>query len=451
MLTFLLTLLGIIVTILLVVGVHESGHFIVARLMGVKVLRFSIGFGKTLRRWHDKKGTEYVLAAIPLGGYIKMLDETEGNVSPEELHLAYNRQPVYKRIPIIIAGPLFNLIFAFILYWILFVAGFTTVAPVIGNITPHSIAASAGLKPQQEIIGIDQHPAHTWMSITIHLISRAGETGILQIDTKNIHSGVQQKYFLNITHWQLDALKPDPFSSLGIVPYEPVIPAIIGKIDPDSQAAHSPLQINDKIIALNHKPINQWIDFITLVAEHPDETFPITIMRQGKTIFTELTIGSKRNLFFHRYGFLGVSPQFEWPANFLRQNKYGVIDAIPEAWQQVKNFTYLNFLSIGKMLTGKLSVQSVGGPITIFTVAGSAFSQGPLTFLSFLAFLSISIGIINLLPIPGLDGGHLLFQLIEIVLRRPVSQRVQMLFFRLGMILLLLIFAQAFMNDVMRF
>ena len=259
MLNIIISIIGVLITILLVVGVHELGHFLVAKWSGVKVLRFSIGFGKTLFSWHDKSGTEYVLAAIPLGGYVKMLDEEEDSVSDNEKHLAFNQQPIYKKIAIIAAGPLSNLVFAFLIYWVLFTVGFTSVAPVIGKIIPHSVAEQAGMQPQEEIIRLDNTDTNSWMSIIVNLLSRAGETTTLTMDARKLGTDITHTYNLNLANWQMDKLRPDPLASIGIVTYEPTIPNIIGKILPDSPAEKSGLQKGDQIIAVSNKPITDWL------------------------------------------------------------------------------------------------------------------------------------------------------------------------------------------------
>ncbi len=366
LLTILISLLGIIITLLLIIGFHEYGHFIAARLLGIKILRFSIGFGKPLWRRYDKKGTEYVIAAIPLGGYVKMLDSTEENIGQEDLPLAFNHQPFYKKFLVVIAGPLANLILAIVLYWLLFMMGFTSIAPVVGKVTPHSIAANAGFKPYDEILSVDHKPTSNWMRVLVRILSRTGDTDTMQITVKSLNNQTKQTYQLNLAEWHMDNLKPDPLTSLGLQPYAP------------------------------------------------------------------------------------LSPESQWPKNFLRHNQYGPIDALFQAWQHTYDFLYLNFNIIGKLITGKISLQSLGGPLSIFESAGAALNHGMVSFLSFLAFLSISVGIINVFPIPGLDGGHLLFQIIEAIWRRPIPPRVVALSYRLGLIVLVLLIFQAMVNDVLR-
>ncbi|MCD6038654.1 MAG: rseP [Gammaproteobacteria bacterium] len=450
LLAMLISILSIFLTIFFIVGIHECGHFFIARLAGIKVLRFSLGFGKALFRWQDKKGTEFVLATIPLGGYVKMLDENEEKVTRHEYHLAFNRQPLYKKIAVVIAGPAANFIFAFILYWLLFVIGFTTPIPLIGKIIPHSLAENAGLKPGDEIQSINNKTTLDWNAVVIRLMTYLGEKKQIAIHTQSLNSRIIQRHTLDLRYWQINNLKPNPLDSLGIEPYRPPIPLVIGILLPHSPAYESRLQVNDIILAIGQKRIKNWEELVALIAAHPEETLVFKIKRQEKILFLPITIGYKRNYLFQKQGFLGLAPQFKWPDELLRKNKFSPFAALVQAKQQLTIFTSLNFSLLGKMLTGKVSLQGLGGPITVFESAGTALNNGILPFISFLAFFSIAIGVINVLPIPGLDGGHLLFYLIESITRRPLSMRVQTLLFRLGIIVLLLLITQAVVNDFMR-
>jgi len=357
MLSILLSIFGIIFTIFFIIGIHEFCHFLAARSLGVKVLRFSIGFGKTIFRWHDKKGTEYVVGILPLGGYVSMVDESEGKVNKEDLPFAYNRQPFYKKFIIVLAGPLSNLVAAFVLYWLIFIIGFTSVLPVIGEVTPHSIAYEAGMKPNQQILKIDGHPIATWLSVMMRLFEHVGDKDVLTIETKNLQTQKIQTYTLELSNWHMSSLKPDPFSSLGILP--------------------------------GGKPLLQHI-------------------------------------------------------------KYNVVTALPVAWREVSDFVWFNMVAFGKLIVGKISLQSMGGPISIFQGAGVAINNGVVPFLSFLAFINIAIGVINLIPIPGLDGGHILLQSIEAIRGRPIPLGVQFFLYRAGFVLLLIVIIQAVANDILR-
>lgn len=447
----LISIAGILLTILFVIGTHEFAHFMMARRVGVKVLRFSIGFGKTLLRWHDKSGTEYVFALIPLGGYVRMLDENEEPVPEIEQPYAYNRQPFYKKFLIVLAGPAMNLLCALILYWVIFVTGFVTIKPIIGTITPNSIASMAGLKPQTEIISIDHKPTQTWTSVLFRLLAHAGNTDQINIETRDLRTQQSSLHLLNAKDWQLNGLTPDPFLSLGFKPYEPTIPLIIGVIKPDSPASLSALKIGDKLIAIDGTKVKDWEYIITTVMNHPDKTLTFKVERNRKTLLIPVNVGAQRSLLFKKTGYLGIAPQLkELPADMLHQIKYSPLAAIPYAWQEMWDLTYFNFLVFGKMITGKLSLQSLGGPITIFESAGTALNYGFLSFISFLAFLSVAIGVINLLPIPGLDGGHLALQIIEAVIRRPIPEKALIFMYKMGFLFLMMVFAIAFWNDIQR-
>lgn len=454
MLEILIAIVGIFLTIFFVVGVHEFGHFFVARLLGVKVLRFSIGFGKAFYRFHDKKGTEYVFAPIPLGGYVKMLDEGEGTVATTDLPFAYNRQPAYKKLAIVLAGPFFNILFAFVIYWSLYIIGFNTIIPVIGKVTPQSIAAQAGLLPGQEIIAVNDKTTASWMSVIISFLSHAGDRDILSLTTKNLDSLQTQNFKLDLSKWKMNDLKPDPLESLGIAPYEPEMPAIVGKVEsPYSNGTRDQLIKGDQIVAVNNKPIKNWIELTEIIEKNPDTQLLMTVKRNPgeKTLQLNVKTHSTRNLLFKKRGLLGISAEFQWPKKYLRHNQYGPIDALLHAQREVNNLLYLNIFSVGKILTGKISFSSLGGPITIFESASAALNNGFISFVSFLAFLSIAIGFINILPIPGLDGGHILFQTLELVTQRSVPLRYQYFLYRLGFIFLLILITQALVNDILRF
>jgi regulator of sigma E protease len=447
---FIISLFGILITIFFVIGTHEFAHFIVARSLGVKVLRFSIGFGKTLWRWRDASGTEYVIALIPLGGYVQMLDESEGSVPQDQLDLAYNRQPFYKKFLIVIAGPLTNIACALVLYWLIFLIGFTTIKPLIGEVKPNSIAATAGLTGNQEIIKVDEISTVSWADFTLRLIAHLGNQDHATITVLNSANNQIKTHTLDLTDWHLDALTPDPLTSIGITPYTPFVPLIIGKIAKNSPATATNLRINDKIIAINQKTITRWEDVITTIFEHPDQLVTFTVERNGKKIQVPVQIGYQRNLFLQKSGYLGIGPDVKLPPKLLRHIQYGPLEAIPHAWQQSYDFTYFNFLLVAKLVTGKLSLQSLGGPITIFDTAGDALNFGLVTFLGFLAFLSISIGVINLLPIPGLDGGHLFMQTIEFIIRRPIPEKITAVLYKLGFTLVLFVLVIALVNDLLR-
>lgn len=441
------SVIGIILTIFFVVGTHEYAHFLTARFLGIKVLRFSIGFGKTLLKWKDRE-TEYVIALVPLGGYVKMLDENEEPVAPSELHRAFNRQPFYKKFLVVLAGPLTNIVCAIFLYWIIFIIGFPTLKPIIGQVTPNSIAAKAGLMPQQQIIAVDDKIINGWPNTVFRLLVHVGNHDVVKLTVKNAQQQISS-HQLNLAKWEIGELNPDPLKSLGITPYEPKIPLIIGEIKPQSPALEM-LRVGDKIIAMDNKPITNWQTLVEGITLRPNQILTLTVLRNNKPLNVSLTIGSKRHIFTKPTGYLGISPKIIIPKNLLQEVRYSPVKALQQAAQEAFDLTYFNLILFGKMLTGKLSLQSLGGPITIFEVAGSALDYGILPFLGFLAFLSISIGIINLLPIPGLDGGHLVIYFFEFVLQRPIPINFLNLLFRLGFIFIFVILIQALVNDFLR-
>lgn len=449
MLHLFLSIVGILLTIFFVIGTHEYAHFLAARLLKVKVLRFSIGFGKSLARWRDKQGTEYVFALIPLGGYVKMLDEREGEVAPEERRYAFNRQSFLKKFIIVLAGPVMNIFCALMLYWLIFVIGFNTVRPIIGQVTPHSIAAKSGLSADQEIVAIDGDETHTWTGIMFRMIAHLGNQDHMSVTTVDKQQQ-RHTYTLNLAHWTMDALTPDPLSSLGITPFTPEIPLVIGVIAPNSPALLSALKVGDKILSIQDQPIKTWEEVIQLISTHPGQSLSFRIERQGVPQTILVSLGTKTSWFGQKTGYLGISPYFQWPAQLIHKIQYDPVTALPHAWHEMIDLTYFNLLLFGKIITGKLSLQSLGGPITIFESAGDALNSGILAFVSFLAFLSISIGVINLLPIPGLDGGHLFIFLLEAVIRRPLPEQVVFNMYRAGFLLLIFVLMQAMINDLLR-
>lgn len=447
---YVISFIGIILTILFVVGTHEYAHFITARLVGVKVLRFSIGFGKVIWSYTDKKGTEYALAPIPLGGYVKMLDENEGAVPDSEKHLAYNRQPYYKKFLIVLAGPLCNLFCALLIYWGLFLYGVTTIKPIIGKVESKSIAATAGLKTGMQITHVDNRRTQTWGRILFQLLYHAGNQDTLNIQTVNTKNDKIGIYQLDLTTWEMDNLKPNPLKSLGISIFEPRIPTYIGGFTDGSPAKTAGFETGDRLIKINNKPVNNWYQIAKFIYENPGEKATFTVLRNKKYVKIPMTINSDKHWFGDDTGFIGITPDFKWPDKYIQTIKYSPLVALQEAYYETYEFTVLNLVLLGKMITGKLSFQGLGGPITIFQTAGTALNSGLFSFLNFLAFLSIAIGVINFLPIPGLDGGHMLIQTIEAITRRPLPEIVIEWLYKFGLILIVLVFFQALLNDLLR-
>jgi regulator of sigma E protease len=449
MLTIIISLIGVFLTVCLLIGLHEFGHFIAAKMLHVKVLRFSIGFGKPLFHWRDRSGTEYVVTFFPLGGYVKLLDEIEGPVLPAEKHLAFNRQPFLKRASIICAGPLCNFVFAFLAYWIVFVVGMVTFIPYIEDVNPESIADRAGLVRGQEIVSIDHKRTHDWIDVTIAVFSRIGDQDMMTMTTRDQEKHIIETHTLVLKDWKLDDLVPDPIYSLGIIPLQPKAPAIIDKFLENS-LAQSVLKIHDQVLEINHHSVNDWMSMVETIEQYPNQVVLMTIKRSDKVLQKKVKVGDKRNWFGKKKGFLGVESLWQAPDQLVNQNKYSPLKALVRAYHEVVQFFTLNFLIIWKLIVGDISIQSIAGPLSILASAGMALNLGFIIFLDFLGFISASLAAINILPLPGLDGGYFVYALIELITKRPIPLRVQLLLYRLGMIVIVLILFQGLMNDLLR-
>ncbi|MGH8330462.1 MAG: RIP metalloprotease RseP, partial [Pseudomonas sp.] len=418
-------IVGTLVALGVLVTFHEFGHFWVARRCGVKVLRFSVGFGMPLLRWHDKKGTEFVVAAIPLGGYVKMLDEREGEVPADQLDQSFNRKSVRQRIAIVSAGPIANFLLAMIFFWVLAMLGSEQVRPVIGAVESGSIAAKAGLSAGQEIIAIDGEPTSGWAEVNLQLVRRLGESGSLQLLVRDQGSTVDSPRELMLDKWLKGADEPDPIRSLGLRPWRPALPPVLAELDPKGPAQAAGLKTGDRLLALDGKSLDDWQQVVDTVRMHPDTKIMLRVERDGAQIDVPVTLAARGEKKAPN-GYLGAGVKaVDWPPEMIREVSYGPVAAIGEGARRTWTMSVLTLDSLKKMLFGELSVKNLSGPITIAKVAGASAQSGVADFLNFLAYLSISLGVLNLLPIPVLDGGHLLFYLIEWVRGRPLSDRVQ--------------------------
>ncbi|SIS45847.1 sigma E protease regulator RseP [Neptunomonas antarctica] len=445
------TLLATIVTLGILVTIHEWGHFWVARRCGVQVLRFSIGFGKSLWLRKGKDGTEYSVAAIPLGGYVKMLDEREGPV-PEHLRSqAFNNKPVMQRIAIVAAGPAVNLIFAVFAYWLMFVVGVSTVVPVVGSVVPGSVIAQAGVPEGVELVEIDGHRVRSWEEVNLRFASRIGESGALTLAAISSASAMPTYYDVVLKDWNVDLESESPLFAMGIQPYRPEVKPVLGQIIPGGAAEQAGLKVGDIVVEVNAEPIDNWQALVKIIQQSPDQELEFLIKR-GTDVRNLRVLPASRQLDSGEIqGVIGagVTPP-QWPVAMLRTIQYGPVEAVGVAFNKTVHMVALTLDSIGKMIGGVISVKNLSGPITIAKVAGASAASGFEPFISFLAYLSISLGVLNLLPIPVLDGGHLLFYGIELVRGKPVSERVQVIGFKLGMALLLSLMTLAIVNDFMR-
>ena len=443
-------IVGTLVALGVLVTFHELGHFWVARRCGVKVLRFSVGFGTPLLRWHDRQGTEFVIAAIPLGGYVKMLDEREAEVPPALLDQAFNRKSVRQRFAIVSAGPIANFLLALLFFWILAMLGTQQVRPVIGQIAAGSLAAQAGLQPGQEILAVDGASTLGWGEVTLQLIRRLGESGTLDIRVLEPQSSVERTYQLTLAAWLKGVEEPDPLLSLGVQPWRPQMPAVLAQLDPQGPAQAAGLRSGDRLLALDDRPLADWQEVVDAVRARPGQNVVLSVERGGEILPLNVTLAS-RGEGQARSGYLGAGVNaVDWPAEMLREISYGPFDAVLQGAQRTWTMSLLTLDSLKKMLFGELSVKNLSGPITIAKVAGTSAQSGVADFLNFLAYLSISLGVLNLLPIPVLDGGHLLFYLYEWVRGKPLPERVQGWGMQIGISLVIGVMLLALFNDLGR-
>ena len=441
---------GTLIALGVLVTFHEFGHFWVARRCGVKVLRFSVGFGMPLLRWHDKQGTEFVVAAIPLGGYVKMLDEREGEVPVDQLDQSFNRKSVRQRIAIVAAGPIANFLLALVFFWVLAMLGSEQVRPVIGAVESGSIAAKAGLNAGQEIVSIDGEPTSGWAAVNLQLVRRLGESGAIQLLVREQGSSAESPRTLALDNWLKDADEPDPIRSLGIRPWRPALPPVLAELDPKGPAQAAGLKTGDRLLALDGQPLDDWQQVVDTVRTRPDTKIMLRVERDNAQIDVPVTLAA-RGESKAPSGYLGAGVKaIDWPPEMIREVSYGPLAAIGEGARRTWTMSILTLDSLKKMLFGELSVKNLSGPITIAKVAGASAQSGVADFLNFLAYLSISLGVLNLLPIPVLDGGHLLFYLIEWVRGRPLSDRVQGWGIQIGISLVVGVMLLALVNDLGR-
>ncbi len=445
------TILATLVTLGLLVTIHEWGHFWVARRCGVKVLRFSVGFGKPLWMRVGRDGTEYTIAAIPLGGYVRMLDEREGDV-PESLRAqAFNNKPVLQRIAIVAAGPLVNLLFAVLAYWFLFIYGVSSVVPVVGDVRPDSPAASANVESGYEVLEVDGNSVRSWSEVNLRLAARVGETGRVELMLGEPARGYARSYSVPIERWDVDLERESPVTALGLMPWQPEIPAVIGLLTEDGRAGTAGIQVGDRVLKVDGEPVADWIELVHKVQAAPEQPLELMLEREGRIVTLTVVPATRALPDGRSQGYIGagVSP-VEYPESMQRTLSYGPIEALVAGVEKTGQMIGLTLDAIGKMIAGVISVKNLSGPITIAKVAGTSAASGLESFVSFLAYLSISLGVLNLLPIPMLDGGHLLYYAVELIRGRPVSERVQMLGLRIGMVLLFSLMALAILNDLAR-
>ena len=493
-----IAIIAFVFAIGVLVSVHEFGHFWVARRLGFKVLRFSVGFGRPLIRWREREPgeqsrgliripssqplpakeptaaelrsppTEYWLSSIPLGGYVKLLDEREGPVPAQDAHLAFTRRPVPHRIAVLLAGPGFNFLFAIVAYWLMFVGGVPGVKAIIGIVAEGSIAAEAGLLQDQEIIAIGDRATPTWDAAVFGILDELLTDGLIDFTVRE-PGGAIRLIELDVRGREAELTEPgDLFVGLGFEP-GPVRPAVLGELTPGLAAERAGLRPGDRVLQLDGQVINRFTELVDAVRARPGETVTALVERSGRELTVEIEIGEvfsqgeelttevesgetvRRG---ERRGIIGAAENVDVlraiAENAATTERYGVLEAFPKGLAKTWEMSALTVRMLGRMITGDVSVRNISGPINIAAYAGDSARAGLGSFLSFLSIVSISLGILNLLPVPLLDGGQIVYQLAEVVKGSPLSERAMIFGQQIGLLLLLVLMSFAFYNDLSR-
>ena len=439
--------LGVLVT------VHEFGHFWVARRLGVKVLTFSVGFGRALWSRRSRGGeTEYVIAMIPLGGYVRMLDESEGEVAEHERHRAFNRKPLATRVAVVVAGPAFNFLFAVLAYWGMYMIGVDGLRPVVGETASGSVAERAGFRPGDELASVQGEAVRTWQSAVQAIIAASLAERTIEVDVVDADDRRRERVVDLGTIVVDDLTRGRFFDRIGLVPVQPALPAVIGRIEPGRPAERDGLRTGDRVLEAAGREVGSWSDLVRIVRAHPGETFAVLVERDSARLTIRLTPDAEQTSGGAPFGRIGAGTSA--PPGFT--DRYFVTErhdpwpALVKGVAKTGEITALTLRMLWKMLLLEVSVENLSGPIGIAEYAGASAQIGLSRFLEFLGIVSVSLGILNLLPIPMLDGGHLLYYAIEFFRRRPVSEATRFLGQRLGIALLVGLMGLALYNDLAR-
>lgn len=450
--SLLFTFLAFIVALGILITFHEFGHYLAARWCGVKVLRFSIGFGQPLfNKRLGKDQTEWVIAALPFGGYVKMLDEHEGEVLPQDLARAFNRQPVSKRFAIVAAGPIANFLLAILLYWLLFISGISGIKPVLGPVAPSAPAAISAFEQGETIVKIGDEPVATWQDARWLLLSHAVDRNPeVVVETVNDRGEIFWRK-LNLSNMDADDLDASFLEKIGLTSHQPVMAPIIGQVMPGGAGQRAGLLAGDEILAVNNKDIAYWEELVKAIRANPGQLMTLEILRDNKAMKMAITPDSAMEG-KTEIGRIGITPRIDHEAldKLLINVNYPAGTALLKAFDRTWEMTIFTLRMLGKMVMGEVSLRNVSGPITIADYAGQSAQMGVIAYLGFLALISISLAVLNLLPIPVLDGGHLMYYVIEIVRGAPLSEKVMAAGQQIGMAMLFTLMVFAIYNDIYR-
>jgi regulator of sigma E protease len=448
--SFLQTVVAFIVALGVLIVVHEYGHYLVARLCGVKVLRFSVGFGRPLALWRrGRDQTEWVIAAVPFGGYVKMLDEREGTVGPEEAHRAFNRQSVARRFAIVLAGPLFNFAFAILVYTGLYLYGLPEARPILGEPAAGTPAAAAGLRSGDTVRAAQGERIETWQELRWRALQAALQREPLRLQLEG--EGQLRDATLDLTRYPADEVETDALEHIGLRLYRPPLDPVIGQVVSGGPAERAGLAAGDRIVRAGDKRIDAWDELVAAIRAHAGRPLSLLVESGGRTRAVEVVPDSVAQG-DARIGRIGAAP-FIPPAHaekMLVRAQHGPLESLGKAFAKTWDISIFSLKMLGRMLMGEVSWKHLSGPVTIADFAGQSAQAGWISYLTFLALISISLGVLNLLPIPLLDGGHLMYYAIELVKGSPVSERAMELGQRVGLALLLVMMAFAFYNDLNR-
>lgn len=442
------SIIGLLVALGILVTVHEYGHYWVARRNGVKVLRFSIGFGQPIWRKTNSEGTEFVVAWIPLGGYVKMLDEREGDVEEHERHLSFNSKRPAQKIAIALAGPLANFLFAVFAFTLMYMVGVRDLTALVNEPIVGSPSALAGLEARDLVLRIDGTDVSGFTGMNMALAARVGDSGVIRLDVER--NGRVINIEIPIERWLADQSSPRLLAALGLRPYLPPQPVTIGEVVPGEAAQRDGLRAGDVIVRVGEQRVADWNAWVQTIQQSPQQPLELTVLRNQSTLQIEVTPNA-RNVDGDIQGYIGAAAKVpEWPEDQLMIVRYAPWTAVWRGIQETQNMIVLSYEMIGKMITGAVSLRQVGGPITMAQMAGQSVESGFEVFVGYLAMISISLGIVNLLPIPVLDGGHVVIHSIEALRKKALSDRAQLIAVQIGLLFIFALMALAFVNDIGR-